>query len=99
MRFIVVLCLLLTITGAGMAPIPSVAQDLDDLLDLSLDELIDVSVVSATKTEQKLSEAPAIMSIITRRQILDRGYRTVGEALQSVAGLDLLHDRYQCRPG
>ncbi|MBT4512341.1 MAG: hypothetical protein HOC20_09060 [Chloroflexi bacterium] len=43
------------------------AQDISDFLDMSLEELVDISIVSATKKEQKISEAPAIISIITQQ--------------------------------
>ncbi len=74
-------------------------DDLDAMVKMSLEELLNLSVISATKTEQKISEAPAIISIITQQQIKERGYRTVGEALQSVTGFDLLHDRFQYNLG
>jgi outer membrane receptor for ferrienterochelin and colicins len=91
--------LFLTVSIMVLLPALVDAQELDDLLDLSLDELINVQVVSATKKEQSINEAPAIISIITRQQIWERGYRTVGEALKQTAGLDVLHDRYQFNMG
>ena len=99
MRLIGLYCLNLALMIALMSPVNSEAQELDDLLDLSLDELMDVQVVSVTKTEQKISEAPAIISIITRQQIWERGYQTVGEVLQHAAGFDMLHDRFQYNLG
>ncbi|MCP4221337.1 MAG: TonB-dependent receptor, partial [bacterium] len=49
--------------------------------------------------KQTMNEAPAIISIITARQIKERGYRTVGEALESVSGIDMIHDRAQYNVG
>ncbi|MFC1650875.1 TonB-dependent receptor plug domain-containing protein [Candidatus Latescibacterota bacterium] len=69
------------------------------MFELSLAELGNIKVVSATKKEQNINEAPAIISIITRQQINERGYMTVGEALNGVAGLYPLHDRYQSNLG
>ena len=72
------------------------AQDFEDELaemgalgDLDLDALLslDLTVTSATKFEQTVSEAPAIISVITAKQIQERGYQSVAEALQSVPGL------------
>ena len=57
---------------------------------MSLRELLDLTVISPTQVSQKMSEAPAIISVITANQINERGYRSVGEALQSVAGIDPL---------
>ncbi len=70
-----------------------------DIFDLSFEELANIKIISATQREQTIGEAPAIISIITRQEIKDRGYQTVGEALNSVAGLDPLHDRFQYNLG
>lgn len=71
----------------------------DTFMDLSLTDLLKMDVTSATKKTQKISQAPAVISVITAKQIQERGYRTVGEALESVAGLDLLHDHFQYNLG
>ena len=51
------------------------ASDLAALLNL------DDQVTSATKIAQSISEAPAIITVISRGKIIDRGYETVAEAL------------------
>ena len=61
--------------------------------------LDDQSVITATKKEQKASQAPAIIMVITAQQIKERGYSTIGEALESVAGIDLIHDGLQYNLG
>ncbi len=53
------------------------------------------AVVTATKREQRLSEAPAIISLVSARQIEQHGYASVGEALSGVSGLYSLHDHVQ----
>ncbi|MCP4134947.1 MAG: TonB-dependent receptor [bacterium] len=65
----------------------------------SLESMINAEIVSATKKKQKISEAPAIITVITAQQIKDRGYQTVGEALESVAGMDMLHDHVRFNAG
>ncbi|MBT6630445.1 MAG: TonB-dependent receptor, partial [Gemmatimonadetes bacterium] len=57
------------------------------------------AVVTATKREQKIGEAPAIISLITARQIEQYGFESVGEALSSLSGLDILHDQLQYNLG
>ncbi|MBM3271024.1 MAG: TonB-dependent receptor plug domain-containing protein [Candidatus Sericytochromatia bacterium] len=59
---------------------------------LSLGELLGVNVVSATKAAQSLREAPAIMDVITDRDLRERGYASVAEALQAVPGFCVLFD-------
>jgi iron complex outermembrane receptor protein len=61
----------------------------------SLEDLLDRVVVTATKRAQPISAAPAIISVITDKQIRQRGYRSVAEALSSLPGLYLLTDHVQ----
>lgn len=50
-------------------------------------------VYSAAKYEQKITEAPAAVSIITGDQIRKYGYRTFSQVLQSVPGFFISNDR------
>lgn len=84
----------LAIAGAALllfcAPLGAdAAADADDadLLEMSIEELLDLEVVTASKKKQSMTEAPAFTHVITREQILRYGYRTVGEALSSLIGL------------
>jgi outer membrane receptor for ferrienterochelin and colicins len=70
-----------------------------DLDHLSLDDLLKIKVVTASKKEQTMSQAPAIISVITAQQIEERGYQSVGEALNSVAGIYPLYDYVQYNIG
>ncbi len=80
-------------------PYSTEEDDDDEILDigLSLGNMfnLDVKVISATKKLQKLSDAPAIITVITAKQIKDRGYETIAEALNSVPGIDVITDYYQ----
>jgi outer membrane receptor for ferrienterochelin and colicins len=51
------------------------------------------SVFGASKYEQKPSEAPASVSIITSEEIQKYGYRTLSEILSSVRGFFTTYDR------
>ena len=65
----------------------------DDITALSLEELLDVSIVGASKYEQKQSEVAAAASVITRQEIRAFGWRTVDEALASLPGVYTTYDR------
>jgi outer membrane receptor for ferrienterochelin and colicins len=63
----------------------------DHLLDFSLEELMNVQVVSASVSGQKLGNAPSTMLIITAQQIEERGYEELSDALRDVPGIDFIH--------
>lgn len=44
----------------------------------------DTVVVTATGFEQKIQDAPASISVITKQQIEDKAYRDVTDALKDV---------------
>lgn len=64
-----------------------------DLTALSLEQLLDVSIVGASKYEQKQSNVAAAVSVITRQEIKAFGWRTIDEALASLPGVYLTYDR------
>lgn len=59
---------------------------------LTLEELMRIPVVTATKTEKKAVETPAIVSVIDEDEIRDRGYESLAQALRSVPGLSIWED-------
>ncbi|GAB4389016.1 MAG: hypothetical protein Kow0025_11800 [Thermodesulfovibrionales bacterium] len=51
------------------------------------------SVFSASKYEQKATQAPSSVSIVTADEIRKYGYRTFSEVLQSIRGFQVTNDR------
>jgi outer membrane receptor protein involved in Fe transport len=64
-----------------------------DLTALSLEQLMDLKVIGASKYAQKQSEVAAAVSIITRDDIRAFGWRTLDEALASLPGVHTTYDR------
>jgi len=60
------------------------AQEVQSLMDLSLEELLNIEVTTATKTAVKLSDVPAALTVITKQDIQKYGYRNLAEALARV---------------
>jgi outer membrane cobalamin receptor len=58
----------------------------EDLLNMSLEELLNVEVSTASKVSQKMREAPSTIRIITADQIKERGYLTLEQALADLPG-------------
>ena len=60
--------------------------------DLDLMRLLNVEVSTATKTAESLDDAPAIMTVVTREDIVRWGYRDLGEVLQHTVGFFVTDD-------
>jgi outer membrane receptor protein involved in Fe transport len=78
--------LLLCLGGAAVAAPPDPTR-------LSVEELLEVSVYSASKFAQKTTEAPAAVTVITAEDIRAYGYRTLADILKGVRGFFVTYDR------
>ncbi len=80
---------MLAMLGLGAGP----ALAATDLADLSLENLLAVPVVGASKYEQRQNAVAAAVSVITRNEIKIFGWRTLAEALNSLPGVHITYDR------
>jgi outer membrane receptor for ferrienterochelin and colicin len=89
------LLLLLWMTGLSVAG--ETGQDSsEDLKRMTLEELMEVEVTTvygASKHEQKITEAPSSVTVITSDQIRKYGYRTLADVLKSVRSFYVTNDR------
>ena len=83
--FIVGTCLLSRALLAASAD----GQQVDDLFDLSLEQLLAYEVTIASKHRQPIEQAPAIVSVITREEIAQRSWRNLSEILDQIPGFML----------
>lgn len=68
--------------------LPAIAQtDSKDLYDMSLEELMSVSIVSASKTKERLFDAPVAVYSVTRDEISRAGVMSIPEALRLIPGV------------
>jgi outer membrane cobalamin receptor len=84
---IIVLCLLPFLSNAQTDTVPNVNK----LLQLSLEELMNIQVITATGTSQSITEAPSTMNVITAKQIKERGYQQLEDVLRDIPGIDFIH--------
>ena len=63
-------------------------NELDKLLDMDMSDLMDIKIVTASKTLQRVEEVPATVKIITSEEIRNRGYLTLEEALSDLPGFN-----------
>jgi iron complex outermembrane receptor protein len=87
------LCLLL------LASVPVAAHAAVDLTSLSLEQLLDVSIIGASRYAQTQSEVAAAVSVVTRQEIQAFGWRTLAEALGSLPGLYVTYNRQETAIG
>jgi outer membrane receptor for ferrienterochelin and colicins len=61
------------------------------LLGLSLEDLMNIKVVTASGYLQTTTEAPSTITVISAQQIADRGYEQLEDALRDIPGIDMIH--------
>lgn len=76
-------------TIAAAAADSAVATTIRDLADLSLEELMNESITSVAKKEQRLADATAAVYVLTADDILRAGHTSIPEALRMVPGLSV----------
>lgn len=79
--------------AVALAPVQASVASATDLSELSLEELLKVEVVSASRYAQSLGDAPASVTVIDTKELRQHGYRNVAEALITVPGVYSSNDR------
>ncbi|MFH1052410.1 MAG: TonB-dependent receptor plug domain-containing protein [bacterium] len=70
-----------------LLPIQLLSQaDSIDIYDLNFTQLSKIKITTASKVEQTINEIPSTIFIITSREIKERGYFTLEEALSDLTG-------------
>lgn len=78
-------CILLILHANMLCAQETRADKIEDLYDLSLEDLLNLEITTATKTVGKSDVAPAITEILTSEQIMQRGYQNLGQLLNDIA--------------
>jgi len=75
------------------APPAIAAAQVVDVTQMSLEQLLDVTIIGASKYEQRQNAVAAAVSVITRNEIKAFGWRTISEVLASLPGIHTTYDR------
>lgn len=66
---------------------PLSANELDSLFSLPLEDLMNVEIITAGKTSEKIKDIPASVILVTRADIEKYGYTTLTDVLENTPGL------------
>ncbi|MBU8870186.1 MAG: TonB-dependent receptor [Gemmatimonadales bacterium] len=91
LRFLLLAVSLLAIVGIvhGMG-IAGEQSEFQDFAELNLESLLDQTIITASKYEQKISETPVAATVVTADEIAASGARSIPELLRLVPGLDVI---------
>lgn len=78
---------------AWLTPATAAMQPPEDLTLLSLEQLMQLEITTASKYAQKTSEAPSAVTVVTRDEIRAYGWRTLGDILRAIRGVYTTYDR------
>ena len=70
------------------AEIPAAVPNLESA---SIEELMNVRVTTVSRVDERIDDAPGSVYVYTREVIQKRGYRSLGELLQTVPGFTVFH--------
>jgi outer membrane receptor protein involved in Fe transport len=93
----IALAVMLCASTAAFAQATSVVSgapdELDLLSELTLEQLMDVEISSASKRVQRVSDAPSSVTVLTAEDFRTYGWKTLNDALRSVRGFYVTGDR------
>jgi outer membrane receptor protein involved in Fe transport len=84
---IVCACTLSSSSLLAQEPIKKEEVSDQQLYDMSLEELLHVKVTTASKSEERVHDAPAVVSVVTAREIESYGAANLAEVLDRVAAV------------
>ena len=86
------------VPAAQAAPVAASEAEVDSLMALSLDQLMDLKVSISTRSQQQMSKAPSVVSVITAEDIRATGAARLEDILDSVPGLYVKRNLFAFRP-
>ena len=78
------LLVVLTLAGSARSSMAQVKPPITDLARATLDDLMKITITTATGTAEGLAEAPARVQVVTGADITRRGYRSLADLLKDL---------------
>ncbi len=72
--------------------VPLLATEDENLLEMSLEDLMNIKVSVASKSEESLCDAPSSVTVFTSAEIANLGFRTLEDLLNFVPGFQTTRD-------
>jgi outer membrane receptor protein involved in Fe transport len=69
-------------------------QDQQKLLTMSLQDLMNIKVTTASKVKEEIKDIPASIVLINREEIKKQGYKSLSDILQNIPGFYMINDYY-----
>jgi len=88
-KFSLILIFVLLVVIKGQESNVSSERQVEELMNLSLEELLQIDVVSASNKKEKLSDAPATIMVIDKEEMKKRGYTDLVEVFNDLPAVDL----------
>lgn len=65
-------------------------KEVEYLFSLNIDELAERNIISASNFNEKLSDAPATVIVVSNKEITERGYSDVSEIFDDLPGMEVI---------
>ena len=88
LKFCMIIIILFYMSNSYARQISTDTLEHSDLFNMSIQELMQIKVKVASKSEEKLKDAPSVISIINRRQISNLNPRNLSDILNIIPGFN-----------
>ncbi len=89
--FIVVSIVMIFLLLEPERPFAKARKSMDEMYEMSFEELLAIEVSIATRFPMASNEAPAIISVVTAAEIRNMGAENIIDILRTIPGFDLTH--------
>jgi len=89
-----VILLLVVFVAISFNVLWSSSTDIEKIDNLSLKELMNIKISTASKFDESIKDIPASIVIITRKDIQKYGYKSLADILSNIPGFYMINDYY-----